>query len=104
MGKRNGMKIDDTSPNRVRQLVVRRLRGMLNGLERSNRQPNRREAYYMCQAMEHLEGDRLSESEEAVLHAVRISPLPPDLAGKTESNRPPTLIQLRQALDKLTAD
>lgn len=98
------MKIDDISPNGVRQLVVRRLRGMLNGLERARRQPNRREAYYMCQAMAHLQADKLSESEEAVLSAERISPLPTDVAGKTEGNRPPTLVQLRQALDNLTAD
>jgi hypothetical protein len=75
---------------------------MLKGLERAGRQPNRREAYYMCQAMEHLEADRLPESEEAVLRAARVSPLPADLARKTESNRPPTLVQLRQALDRLT--
>jgi hypothetical protein len=52
--------------------------------------------------MEHLEAERLSDSEEAVLRAAHVSPLPPDLAKKTESNRPPTIVQLRQALDRLT--
>ncbi len=98
------MATDDTSPRKVRQLVVRRLRGMLNGLERAGRQPNRREAYYICQAMEHLQADRLSESEQAMSSALRISPLPPELVGKTESNRPPNLVQLRQALDNLARD
>ena len=95
------MSTDDDSPKQVRQLVVVRLRGILRGLERAGRQPNRREAYYMCRAMEHLLADRLSESEEAVSNAKRISPLPPDLALKPEGNRPPTVQQLRQALDKL---
>jgi hypothetical protein len=97
------MTTDDTSPKKVRQLVVRRLSGMLDGLQRAGRQPNRREAYYICQAMEHLQADRLSESEEAVDSAARVSPLPRDLALRPESNRPPTILELRRALDKLTA-
>lgn len=102
IGGENGMAIDEGSPKKVRQLVVSRLQAMLRGLERARRQPNRREAYYMCQAIEHLEADRLSESEEAVLRAAHMSPLPADQAKKTESNRPSTIIQLRQALDRLT--
>lgn len=98
------MATEDNFPNQVRQLVVRRLRGVLNGLERARRQPNRREAYYVCQAMEHLQADRLPESEEAVSNAQRVRPLPPDLAARPEGNRPPTVQQLRQALDKLAVE
>jgi len=95
------MVTDDGS--QARQLVVKRLRGALAGLERAGRQPNRREAYYFCQAMEHLQADRLPESEEALSNAQHVRPLPPDLAAKPEGNRPPTVQQLRRALDKLAA-
>jgi hypothetical protein len=59
---------------------------------------------YFCQSMEHLQADRLSESEAAMLNAQRRSLLPLDLANSSESNEPPTVQQLRQALDKLAMD
>jgi hypothetical protein len=98
------MTTEHDSPNQVRQLVVRRLRGMLNGLDRAGRQPNRREAYYVCQSLEHLQADRLSQSEAAMLNAQRRSPLPLDLASSPASNKPPILQELRQALDKLALE
>lgn len=75
---------------------------MLAGIERARRQPNRREAYYICLAMEHLSGDRITESAEALGKAERIEPVPPEVAAQPALNETPTLEQLRMALDRLT--
>ena len=85
----------------VRQLVVRRLRGMLNGLDRVGRQPNRRETYYICQAMEHLQAGRLEENENSVRRAARLDPVPPDAAMHVGYNETPTVEEQHVALERM---
>lgn len=82
--------------------ITKRLQRMLAGIERARRQPNRREAYYICLAMEHLSGNRIAESEEALRKAERIDPVPPEVAAQPALNETPTVEQLRMALDRLT--
>ena len=89
--------------NGVARGILQRVRRTLVGIERARRQPNRREAYYICMAMEHLHAGRLSESEEALRNAERIAPIPPDIAARISANDVPTVEQLRTALDRLAS-
>ena len=84
--------------------VVRRIQRFLAGLERARRQPNRREAYHICMAMEHLQAGRLPESEDSLRSADRVDPMPPDIADQPAYNQPPTVEQLRIALDRLRSN
>jgi cytochrome c-type biogenesis protein CcmH/NrfG len=81
--------------------VVRRIQRFLAGLEHARRQPNRREAYHICVAMEHLQAGRLDESEDALRKADRLDPVPPDIATQSAYNETPTVKQLQIALDRL---
>jgi hypothetical protein len=81
--------------------VVRRIQRFLAGLERARRQPNRREAYHICMAMEHLQAGRIEESEDSLRKADRVDPVPPDVAAQAAYNETPTVEQLRIALDRL---
>ncbi len=86
------------------RLIVRRLQRFLDGLQRARRQPNRREAYYICGAMEHLRAGELRESEEALQRADRREPLPTEIANDLAYNEPPAVQQLQVALDSTSAE
>jgi len=81
--------------------VVRRIQRFLAGFEPAQRQPNRREAYHICMAMEHLQAGRLEESEDALRKADRVDPMAPDIAARAGYNETPTVEQLQIALDRL---
>ena len=81
--------------------VLQRIDRLLAGLERARRQPNRREAYYLCTAIEHLQAGRWAEADEATLKAERLAPVPPTVAAQLELNRPPTLTELRSAIKQV---
>jgi hypothetical protein len=93
-----------SSDSNISRSVSQRIRRFLAGLERARRQPNRREAYHICTAMEHLQAGRLSEAEEALRSAERLDPVPPDIAAQLTLNETPTTDQLRTALDRLSAE
>jgi hypothetical protein len=80
--------------------IVQRLHRMLQGIERAQRNPNRREAYHISMAIEHAHSGRLAESEEAIRRAERVDPIPAEIAAQTVLNEPPTVAQLRAALDQ----
>src|SRR5262245_15815663 len=84
--------------------VVRRMQRFLAGLERARRQPNRREAYHICKAMEHLQAGRLEDSEDCLRKAARLDPLPADIAVQPSYNDTPTVEQLQAALGRLRPD
>jgi hypothetical protein len=81
--------------------VVRRIQRFLAGLEHARRQPNRREGYHICMAMEHLQAGRLTESEESLRKADRVEPVPPEIATQPVYNKAPTRHELQAALDRL---
>lgn len=87
----------------IARRIAQRIRRFLAGLERARRQPNRREAYHICVAIEHLHAGRLSESEEALRKAERVDPVPPDSTTQMPFSEPPTVERLRTALDRLSA-
>ena len=80
--------------------ITQRVQRMLAGIERAGRNPNRREAYHIAMAIEHLRSGRLAESEEALRKADRVEPIPPDVAAQTAFNEVPTVAQLRMALKR----
>ncbi len=84
--------------------VVRRIRRFLDGLKRARRQPNRREAYHICMAIEHLQAGRLSDSETSLQKADRRDPIPPGIATQATYNELPTVEQLQVALDRLSSN
>ena len=81
--------------------VARRIQRFLAGLEHARRQPNRREAYHICMAMEYFQSGKLAESEDSLRRADRLDPVPPDIATQTAYNKTPTLAELQIALDQL---
>ncbi len=85
-------------------IIVRSMRLFLDGLQRARRQPNRREAYHICKAMEQLRAGQLHESEESLQSADRREPIPTEIANNVAYNEPPALHQLQVALDSIEAE
>ena len=81
--------------------IVQRLHRMLQGIERAQRNPNRREAYHLGVAIEHVDAGEFPESEQAIQSAERVAPIPPEVATQPGLNKPPTVAQLRAALDQV---
>jgi hypothetical protein len=84
--------------------IVQRLHRMLQGIERARRNPNRREAYHLGMAIEHVHAGAFPESEQAIQSAERVDPIPPEIAAQPGLNQPPTVAQLRAALDQVARD
>ena len=84
--------------------IVQRLHRMLQGIDRARRHPNRREAYHLGVAIEHVHAGEFTESEQAIRSAERVDPIPPDVATQPGLNQPPTVAQLRAALDQVARD
>lgn len=81
--------------------LSRRLDQFLRGIERANRQPNRREAYHLQDALEHLAEGRLEKCEEAVVQAERMAPLPAHVAHLLATDNPVTVTQLLAELNSI---
>jgi hypothetical protein len=82
-------------------LIVQRLHRLLQGIDRARRNPNRREAYHLGVAIEHVHAGEFTESEQAIRSAERVDPIPPEIAAQPGLNQPPTVAQLRAALDQV---
>jgi hypothetical protein len=83
--------------------VAQRIARFLRGLERARRQPNRREAYHLRVALEHLRAAQYADSDEAMRSAERCAPLPAQVASLVTTNDPVTVAQLQQLLDEALA-
>lgn len=81
--------------------LAQRIEKLLRGLERAKRQPNRREAYHLREALEMIETERYAEAEAAVIKAEHASPLPAHVATLVETNNLGTAEQLRSELGKI---
>jgi hypothetical protein len=78
--------------------VAQRIAKFLAGLERANRQPNRREAYHLREALEMIENERYAEAEAAVIRAEQVAPLPVHVARLVETNIVLGIAQMREAV------
>ena len=83
--------------------VALRIGRFLRGLERARRQPNRREAYHLRLALEHLRAEQYTDSDEAMKDAERCAPLPAQVASLITTNDPVTLVQLQAQLEEVLA-
>ena len=84
-----------------RDAIARRLTRFLAGLERARRQPNRREAYHLRDALQRMAAQEYPEGEDAVLRAERSAPLPAHVANLLTTNESVTVRQLRDELDRV---
>ena len=91
---------EDDTPHRD---VAQRIGRFLRGLERARRQPNRREAYHLRLALEHLLAAKYADSDEAMKNAERCAPLPAQVASLITTNEPVTVVQLQQQLEEALA-
>jgi hypothetical protein len=85
------------------QGALQRIERLLTGLARAKRQPNRREAYYVRDALDHLRAGRPLDADQAIVRAERLTPVPPEVASQLATNRVPTLEELRTELGALFA-
>ena len=90
---------DATTPGQGN--IARRITRFLTGLERARRQPNRREAYHLRDALERMKAQDYSEGEDAMLRAERSAPLPGHVANLLTTNESVTVRQLREELDRI---
>ena len=81
--------------------IARRITRFLAGLERARRQPNRREAYHLRDALERMKAQDYPEGEDAMLRAERSAPLPGHVANLLTTNESVTVRQLREELDRI---
>lgn len=90
---------DASAPGRGN--VAQRIARFLAGLERARRQPNRREAYHLRDALQRMEAQEYAESADAVQRAERSAPLPSHVANLLATNESVTVRQLRDELDRI---
>ena len=83
--------------------LAQRIDRFIKGLERARRAPNRRESYYVVEALRCLHGGRYEEGRLAMINAERVAPLPAEAANLVKSNEPESVPELRAALDAILA-
>jgi len=84
-----------------RAALTQRMSTLLAALERANRQPNRREAYHLREALEMIENERYADAEAAVIKAEHLAPLPVHVAKLLPTNNLWGIEQIREALGRL---
>ena len=92
---------DGPSAASERGTIAQRISRFLTGLERARRQPNRREGYHLRHALERLQAEQFSESEDALQRAERSEPLPGHVANLLATNESVTVSQLREELGRI---
>jgi hypothetical protein len=85
----------------ARRNVADRIDRFLNGLERASRQPNRRELFWLREALANLKEGRYPEGEDAMDRAERALPIPEHTANDLSTNASATVEQLRAQLDQI---
>jgi hypothetical protein len=95
------MTLNPTARATVRRNVVDRLNRFLNGLEGARRQPNRRELFWLRQALVSLDNADYPEGEDTMDKAERALPIPEHAANDLSTNADVTLEQLRAQLDQI---
>jgi hypothetical protein len=84
-----------------RTALIQRISKLLTAIERATRQPNRREAYYLREALELMENERYADAEAAVIKAEHLAPLPAHIARLLPTNNVWSVEQMREALGRL---
>jgi hypothetical protein len=90
---------DHEAPDTLRRLAFR-IALLLQGWERHGRDPNRREAFHVMEALGALRSGRYEDGEAAVQRAALVRPIPQETAGVGPHDAMRTA-DLRAALEAL---
>jgi hypothetical protein len=85
----------------ARRNVVDRFDRFLGGLQRAGRQPNRRELFWLQEALASLEGAEYPAGEDALDKAERALPIPAHATNDPSTNADVTVEQLRAQLGQI---
>jgi hypothetical protein len=95
------MTLNPTAQATARRNVVERIDRFLNGLRRTQRLPNRRELFWLRDALAKLQEGQHPAGEDAMDKAERMLPLPEHAANDLSTNVSATVDQLRAQLDQI---
>jgi hypothetical protein len=93
--------MDAASRDAAGRALVRRIDLFVVALERNRRNPNRREAFHVMEALRCLQAGQWEAGEEAMSRAERVAPLPPDVIDHEGIHDHATTAQLRSGLQAL---
>ena len=93
--------MNPTARATARRNVADRIDRFLNGLGRTRRQPNRRELFWLREALANLQEGQYPGGEEAMDKAERTLPIPEHAANDLSTNVGMTVEQLRAELDRI---
>ena len=91
---------DPEAPDTLRRLAFR-IALLLQGWERHGRDPNRREAFHVMEALRALRSGRYEDGEVAVQRAELVRPIPQEAAGLGPHDDAVRTADLRAALEAL---
>ena len=94
------MNRESGTPDAARRRLGSRIAFLLQGWERYGRDPNRREAFHVMEALRCLRAGRYDEGEVAVARAELVRPIPDHAAGPGPHDQALT-VDLRAALQAL---
>ena len=95
------MTLNPTALATARRNVAERIDRSLTGLRRSHRLPNRRELFWLRDALAKLQEGQYPAGEDAMDKAERMLPLPEHAANDLSTNVSATVDQLRGQLDRI---
>jgi hypothetical protein len=95
------MALNPTALATARRNVAERVDRFLNGLRRTHRLPNRRELFWLRDALVKLQEGQHPAGEDAMDKAERMLPLPEHAANDLSTNVSATVDQLRAQLDQI---
>jgi hypothetical protein len=95
------MTLSSAAPATARRAVAQRIERFLNGLDRAGRAPNRREVYYLREALQMLEAGLYPEGEDAMHKAERVASIPEAAATAVATNDDATTDEMRAELGRV---
>ena len=95
------MTLNTAADPTARHNVAERIDRFLDVLERARRLPNRRELFWLRDALANLKEGHYPEGEDALDKAERAHPLPGHAINDLSTNAGATVEQLRAQLDRI---
>jgi hypothetical protein len=95
------MTLNPTARATARRNVAERIDRFLDGLRRARRAPNRRELFWLRDALANLEQGQYPAGEDAMDKAERTLPIPEHAANDLRTNASASVEQLRAQLDQI---
>jgi hypothetical protein len=95
------MTLSPTARATARRNVAGRIDPILNGLQNVRRLPNRRELFWLREALANLQEGRYPAGEDAMDKAERTLAIPEQAANDPSTNAGVTVEQLRAQLDQI---